>query len=772
MTPEQLADAEAEFAADLAGDVRASEQVQETKMRRAQDIRSAELGSDLLGEFNRAVTDRQLTEQRWIDDLRRFKGKYTPEELELMGNRSKHYDRKVRSKVTAVTAQQSNILFPASKRRNFSVGSTPEPSIDDAVRQQIGQALTQKLGKAPDADELRAAIKEFVDAAAERMASTIDDQLVECRYKKVARSVMLSGNLYGTGVLKGPLIQRKTRTSYTRKAGKWVEKIRRFVVPYVESVPLWRFYPDMAAADIEDCQYVWERHVLTGSAIEDLAARKSFKGAALNEYLLANPEGTSNLNLTYEAELLDMGNREAIAVRSNGRYELYERWGWLTSEQLRNAGVQGLQPGRQRWFSNVWITREGVVVKAIITPLTGMQYPYHLYYFDKDETSIFGEGLSLLMAENLEKINAAQRALLDHAAITAGPMLEVDVTMLARGEDPTDIRPFRVFLKDKGQPGQQMVRPITLPTNGIDELMKISQWFDEQADEATNIPRFSYAADNPQNGAASTMGGLSMLMEKSNITQMDLVVNYDEGVTKPFIGGLYHWNMKFNPDDSIKGDYDVQPEGASSLMAKEIRNQQLSMFSATLQPEERPFVDFHALITQRSEQMELIDIVKSKKQVEAEMNSDAAKQQQQMLDMQQQLALAQMQGAVQKLTAEIAKIGADAERLKALAVKDRTEAAFAGLQAGGAAAMSHAAAMAGDEILRSAGWQDATPQQSFIQPGADVPPEQAPPMPQGVPPEQPQPDQGMPPPAMPEQQTAGQGEMAGIETQAMEPMPA
>ena len=54
---------------------------------------------------------------------------------------------------------------------------------------------------------------------------------------------------------------------------------------------------------------------------------------------------------------------------------------------------------------------------------------------------------------------------------------------------------------------------------------------------------------------------------------------------------------------------------------------------------------------------------------------------------------------------------AQAEQIKAQAVSTKVSAAYAAMQAGGAATQNPQVAIAGDEILKSAGWVDATPEQ-------------------------------------------------------------
>jgi len=248
-------------------------------------------------------------------------------------------------------------------------------------------------------------------------------------------------------------------------------------------------------------------------------------------------------------------------------------------------------------------------------------WPYHFYYFDKDETSIFAEGLATVMRDDQTTINSANRLMLDNAAITSGPMLEITSSLLS-GYDKNNAgaAPWRVYSRNASSPGTPAVRAIELPS----------------------IPRYM-TGENVSQGAAGTASGMSMLMGAANIMIKDLVSSWDEGITRSFIQGMYRWNMQFNKDNSIKGDFDVKARGSSSLVAREVRAQQLDMFSqAVANPMDAPFIKRDKLLRQRAEAHELTDVVKTEDEVAAEQNNQMAQQQQQMAMQQAQLAMSEL----------------------------------------------------------------------------------------------------------------------------------
>jgi len=267
--------------------------------------------------------------------------------------------------------------------------------------------------------------------------------------------------------------------------------------------------------------------------------------------------------------------------------------------------------------------------------------------------------------------------------------------------------------------------------NHIADLSALVTMFENNADEVTAIPRYM-SGENAQGGAAGTASGMSMLMGAASIVMKDLISSFDEGITKPFIQALYRWNMQFNTDDSIKGDFDVAASGTSSMVAKEVRAAQLDSFSQLASnPLDAPFIKREELLRQRAEAHDLMNVVKTEEEVAAEMNNPMAQQGQQMQQMQAQLALAEMNGKVAKLQAETLRINAET-------MSKKVEAIYAAMQAAGVAVQSPDVAPGGDEILQSVGFTDATPQ-ADVQDAVGTDPQ---PMASGAPNVQPEPDSG------------------------------
>lgn len=694
------------------------------------------LGPVLLSEFAQAKLDRQEVEERWLKDLRQYKGMYDPEVLaSLDPQQSRAFVRKTRVKVKTLNSRVTELLFPSGTDKNWNIEPTPIPSLTPeqkkkivATLNQMQQAvmqqqmmMAQEQGIEPgqiqppelDRQTVEAAVLDVAKEAARKMEQRIEDQLTESRYKEVSIRAIHSCHLYGTGIVKGPLVERKYRTSFKYEDGKWVEKSEAYVSPFVDFVPLWRFYPDMASSEIAVCRYAYELHRMTQSDLAELSERKSFAGTRIKDYIRSNPNGRVE-SIYIDTELKNIGSRMSRAGDPAGMYDVLERWGWLTGEQLAAAGVEVEEDRKhEAFFTNVWVLPDGQVIKTAIRPINGVTWPYHFYYFDKDETSIFGEGLGAIMRDDQTMINAATRMILDNAALTAGPMMEVNVGLLAKLEDATKLGPRKVWLRNSQNPGQRAVVPVELPSR-LGELNSIVQMFDANADEVSAVPRYM-SGENVGGGAAGTASGMSMLMGAVNIVIKDLVTAWEEGVMQPFLTAMYRWNMQFNPDPEIKGDYNVKARGSSSLVAKEIRTRQLNEFAvATSNPMDAPFVKREKLLRYRAEANELADVVKTEEEVKAEQGG----QQDQVMQAQLQelkLKLERMALENEAIKAKSDLALAQIELTKAKTVDTRVESVYAAIQAGGAAAANPMIAPAGDEILQSTGFVDATPDPALSQ---------------------------------------------------------
>lgn len=572
------------------------------------------LGLKLQAQYSQAKSDRSEVERRWLEDLRQYKGVYNPdEESRIPVGKSRTFTRMTRVKVKSSTARLMDLVFPAGSEDNWSISPTPVPEMDD--NQQMLAMVIAQLGRMPTRSELRILQKQQAEIAAHLMENEIKDQLIDVKYRKLMKLVIQSGNLFGTGILKGPLVNRSYRKAWTLNPdGAWALSNVPTLAPFIEFTPVWEMYPDTMATTFSEARYNYQRSIMPKHMVLDLATRPDFSSKKIKQYLREHPDGDTTM-LDWELELRRLGWNLTGNTQKGKRYEVVEYWGVLDAQELIDLGLTLPDESMEEFWANIWLLGHNVI-KVDVQPIDGMQLPYYAYYWDKDETSIFGEGIPAVMRDDQKALNASTRAMMDNAAICAGPQIEVNLDLLHPNEDPRDIHPFKVWTRSGvGQEAQYpAIRSIPLESH-TQEYMALANFFANNIHEAT-IPSYMHGEATSKGSVGRTASGLSMLMSSAQVTFKDQLFSLDDDVQRPFIEAMYHWNMQFNSKEEIKGDFNITVKGTSSLVAREIRAQNLDQFAnSTMNQFDAPFIDRHALNKQRAKVLELgDDIVRDKDQ--------------------------------------------------------------------------------------------------------------------------------------------------------------
>jgi sulfur transfer complex TusBCD TusB component (DsrH family) len=119
---------------------------------------------------------------------------------------------------------------------------------------------------------------------------------------------------------------------------------------------------------------------------------------------------------------------------------------------------------------------------------------------------------------------------------------------------------------------------------------------------------------------------MSMLIGASNITLKDQVQFFDDGVTKKFIKSMYFWNMEFNGKESIKGDFNIVARGTKSLIAKEVKMEQINQFLALTNNDiDNQYIKRDVLLRELAEVFDLdrLGFIRSEAEVAVNQKQDA-----------------------------------------------------------------------------------------------------------------------------------------------------
>ena len=569
----------------------------------------SKLGAFVKGQLDSYINDRAYLERQCLKNLRQYRRKYDPEVLNLIApDKSQSYPGDTRIIVKGAVAKVMEMMFPAQDK-NWSITHSPNPSIPEDALQQVIEEVQATAQEGDDIDELmERKIREFAKKRAELMEAEIHDQLVDASidYPQLCKRVTRSGFIYGIGIVRSPMVRTQTVRTWKRDetTGTLVavpEKVRR---PFAEFVRFWDFYPDLSAKTWEDQELVFERSVLMRQDVRKLADRQDFNRAAILEYLRNHPTG-NYMEKSYESELREISMTSNVADKQSRRYEVYRALGFFSGHQLRGVGVPGVDDENlaDSYFVDLWFI-DDVVIKARLASFGGDRPSdqYHAFVYSEDEDSgITGIGLPEEVRDSQMGICAATRMLMDNMAATAGPMLEVNTSLLPRGRKTIgSLHAFKVIEREGD--GQDAMYPAVRDIrtqNHVPTILSVLEMQRQQMDIESNLPAYTMGAmQQPLGEAFRTSNNMSMMLGSANMVTKDTVRAFDKFIAS-FIGSLLRWNQKYNPNEKIKGDFEVVAKGNLSLVAKEVRGAALDQFVQVLTPEERAILDTYGLLIDR-----------------------------------------------------------------------------------------------------------------------------------------------------------------------------
>ncbi len=623
------------------------------------------LGMRLKNKFIHWKKLRKQKEIEWIESMRQHKGIYDPETLaKLDPKSSKVYPKITRSKDVLVLSKLHEMLFSAD--RNWGVEPTPVPKVSKAVAQQIALSLVRVDPQTntpilPNKEDIDKAISEYSKLACDSMQKEMDDQLVEMKYNvKIGKPVLRSGVILGTGVAKGPLIEKATRREWNLNKKAIDFKDIELDTPFYQFIRVWDWYPDMTVTDPEDMEGSFERHSYSKHQLRKLMKLQGFDANAISEYIVSKPKGDyipeqweqdvrelskesgAGTSRTDSGDYIDMGSGTGGDFQGI-KYEVLEYWGYIDAADLEACGASISEDERDDEIkANVWLLG-GVPIKAIPNPNPGKKDMYKTFYYEKDETSIFGEGLPRAIRHSQLAICAAARMILNNGAICGGPQFEINWDLVDTDTtDPSDIHPMKVWVRHgMGAESQYPAVRVYNVESHIGEYINIINQFLQFGDIEATLP--TWMISEPMKSGNETVGAVSMKMGTINISLRDIVRNFDD-FTENVIDSLYMWNMEFNPKKEIKGDYKVRARGSTSIIMKEVRMNSLNMFATTMQPEDWAYVPRLQFLEARVKTNDLDIELRSEEDAQAYMQSQ--------VDMRaKELAYQQMEADIQKTQA-------------------------------------------------------------------------------------------------------------------------
>ncbi len=641
--------------ADREEDISVTEVLEKSKnSKKAAEIEDALgcLASALQQKFQETSSARYPIEQRWLQDLTQYHGQYYQSDSTEFnpGNDVDDKTRKstlfvnvTRPKTDAAEARMVSMLFPADDK-NWELKPTPKPEMSDALKNSEPVIVNGKPVLNSDAStqdnpvnltesDLAKADLEDIQARMDKMTSQIDDQLVECSYPAEARKGLRDNVLLGTMIIKGPMQVGKTRRVWAPKSDDkgdvvHVLEVQEVIKPYAYRVDPWNFYPDMTASCIEEAEYSFEVHPKTKRQMKELLKTPGFIKSQVKRVLETDPKESYNSNFqTYLQQRRAIAGINTVGFQDS-RYQLVEYHGPIDAEIIETLGVDIEDDDPLDMYEGfVWFVN-GIVVKLALHHLDSEDKLYSVCNWEKDDASIFGYGVPYTMRSPQSVISASWRMAMDNAGLSTGPQIVINREMLEPADGEWELTPRKIWYVDEEDfDVSKAFRTFNIESHQ-QELLQIFYEAKKLAEEETNLPML---AQGMQGTAGRTFSGMSMLMNASNITLKRAVKYFDDSITIPLLTRFYDWNMQFNPDNELKGDYEVHARGTGALMVKELQSQGLmAMMQYAGHPIFGPLLKHDDLLRMAAKSLYVdpSEVVKDKDTIEKEAKELAAAQEQ------------------------------------------------------------------------------------------------------------------------------------------------
>lgn len=475
------------------------------------------------------------------------------------------------------------------------IGEESEAVVNDwfqeyamTILEEQGRAMTkQEISEAKEmlAQEYRFAKMREAQNRADKMKFRIADQFAEGGFADSFNDFITDLVTYPAAIIKGPVVRRQKTLQWGKDDnGATAAQAGERIVPEYERVNPMRFYPEPGITTIEE-GYCFEHHPLTRTQLSNLIGVPGYDEQAIRKLLDEGPGG-SWLNVNDEAEQEEQERKFHTETRPTDVYDALEFWGKISGKMLREWGMseEEVPDPATEYDANVWVVGN-YVIKIVMNYDPLGRKPYSKTSFIKCPGAFWGKGIPEIIEDVQNICNAAARSLVNNMSVASGPQVEINIERVPQGEDITQMYPWKIWqvLNDPAGSAAPAVR-FNQPQDNSTALLQVYDKFARLSDEHSGIPAYLYGDLNVQ-GAGRTSSGLSMLMGSAGKAIRQVVMHVDTDVVKPIVERQYVYNMRYDEDESIKGDVDIVAKGAINLATKETMNvRRIEFLNATANP--------------------------------------------------------------------------------------------------------------------------------------------------------------------------------------------
>ncbi len=530
-------------------------------------------------------------EQIMLTAMRQRNGEYEADKLQQIRGQggSELYMMITEVKCRAAESWLRDILLDNGSPP-WDLNATPIPDLSPTQSREVQNnfaervlEIVQTTGQAP-AQAKMSELKEMISQdyrfeilrqaqnRADQMKTKIQDQFAQGGWGTAFNDFITDLVTFPAAFVKGPIVRRQRALGWkTSPDGRTtVEPIER-LGPEYERVDPFRMYPEPGISTINE-GYLFEHHRLSRTSLSDLIGVPGYDEDAIRKVLEIG-NGQSWINEDVELQKDEEERKFYSYMRPTTEYDALEFWGKVSGKMLIEWGMttDDVPDSAREYDANVWIVGN-YVIKAVLNYDPLGEKPYAKTSFIKCPGAFWGKGIPEIIEDLQGVCNAAARALVNNMGIASGPQVEVNLERIPANEDITQLSPWKIWqtVNDPVGSSAPAIR-FTQPDSRATELMAVYEKFSRLADDHSGIPAYVYGDLNVQ-GAGRTSSGLSMLMGAAGKGIRQVVMHIDTDVVKPIVERQFVYNMRYDDDESIKGDVQVMAKGAINLAVKETVN--------------------------------------------------------------------------------------------------------------------------------------------------------------------------------------------------------
>lgn len=639
-----------EIELDDANELEDSDEVEQedTAADLAEDAAEAEslledLASTIQAKFGERADKRSAKEQQWLRSAELYYGKLSKDNgitkpetpFQPRFNRNRPDVNIVRSKCNIAIAQTVSMQFGTSNK-NWDL-------------------LPSKNASTP----------QNIEACA-KMSSVIEEQLEATKYSYHCRKAMWDRVILGSGILKGPKSEGRLVHSYQQieDSAVWEAVVEVDTAPVIKRINPWFFYPDETVEDVHDIQDAIEVHPMSALELKKLTKHKGFRAAAIKEVLSQKPREYAAESWADFARLSE--NNPNLY---KDRYTVLEYHGPIAKEHLEAVGIEpAYESDDCEYYGEVWAC-QGQVIRIELADIEATySIPYYMCNWEKDPGSVFGYGVPLMMEDAQRVVNESWHMILDNSSLSSGPQVALQRGLIEPANGQWVLEPGQMwYLTDPQAQVQQAIQFFNVPnvTQNLIPIMQMAQGF---AEEESCIPLITGGLNSPEVGDTATG---QLMIRTASTTILDFMSeDWDDNITSPVISNWYAWNMQYNPDSTVKGQFAVDVRTSTEYKNKQLYLRDLEKLSveSAQNPELAKNLNLGDLARMRIEMMTLPSrhIIKTKEQVEAEDKERQA-------NAQPDPVMLELQLKGRELSIKEAQLQLEAQQMQAREVMDHEE---------------------------------------------------------------------------------------------------